>query len=139
MYISILFNLLCSILNKSIALRSFPGHEFQSFSFGPVPGTPGSRSNPGNFENNFSYSFYKVHIPWGRTLTLRRPNLIGAHVPVAPDLAKTVKAGSDHSEKLTSVLNSARNGELRFKNFQIYLKLINFSLVLLRKADNAEP
>ena len=29
----------------------------------------------------------------GCSLTLRRPNFIGAHVPVAPDLAKTVKMG----------------------------------------------
>ena len=42
-------------------------------------------------------------------LTLRRPNLLGAHVPVAPDLAKTVKVGSDHSENLTSVPYSTKN------------------------------
>ena len=32
-------------------------------------------------------------------LTLRRPNFLGVHVPVTPDLAKTVKGKSDHSEK----------------------------------------
>ena len=36
-------------------------------------------------------------------LTLRRPNIIGVHVPVAPDLAKTVKVKSDHLENLAKV------------------------------------
>ena len=49
------------------------------------------------------------------TLTLRRPNFIGAHVPVAPDLAKTVKVGSDHSKNLTSVFYGAKNKKLSFK------------------------
>ena len=34
-------------------------------------------------------------------LTFRRPNLSGVHVPVSPDLAKTVKVRSDQSENLT--------------------------------------
>ena len=37
-------------------------------------------------------------------LTLRRPNFLGAHLPVPPDLAKTVKVKSDHSENLARVL-----------------------------------
>ena len=45
-------------------------------------------------------------------LTLRRPNFIGVHVPVAPDLAKTVKVKSDHSENLAKVLGSAENMKL---------------------------
>ena len=44
-------------------------------------------------------------------LTLRRPNFIGVHVPVAPDLAKTVKVKSDHSENLAKVLGGAENGK----------------------------
>ena len=43
-------------------------------------------------------------------LTLRRPNLLGFHVPVSPDLAKTVKVRSDHSENLTEVFGGAKNG-----------------------------
>ena len=45
-------------------------------------------------------------------LTLRRPNFLGAHVPVTPDLAKTVKEKSDHSENLTRVLDGAKNGKI---------------------------
>ena len=45
-------------------------------------------------------------------LTLRRPNFIGVHVPVAPDLAKTVKVKSDHSENLAKVLGGAKNGKI---------------------------
>ena len=43
-------------------------------------------------------------------LTLRRPNFIGVHVPVAPDLEKTVEVKSDHSENLAKVLGGAKNG-----------------------------
>ena len=44
-------------------------------------------------------------------LTLRRPEFIEVHVPVAPDLAKTVKVKSDHSENFTKVFGSANNGK----------------------------
>ena len=43
-------------------------------------------------------------------LTLRRPNLLGVHVPVSPDLAKTVKVRLDQSENLTKVFGGANNG-----------------------------
>ena len=43
-------------------------------------------------------------------LTLRRPNLLGLHVPVSPDLAKTVKVRLDQSENLTKVFGGANNG-----------------------------
>ena len=43
-------------------------------------------------------------------LTLRRPNLLRVHVPVSPDLAKTVKVRSDHSENLTKVFGGAKDG-----------------------------
>ena len=33
-------------------------------------------------------------------------------MPVAPDLAKTVKVKSDHSENLAKVLGSAKNGKI---------------------------
>ena len=45
-------------------------------------------------------------------LTLRRPNFLGVHVPVTPDLAKTVKGKSDHSENLARVLGGAKNGKI---------------------------
>ena len=45
-------------------------------------------------------------------LTLRRPNFLGVHVPVTPDLAKTVKGMSDHSENLARVLGGAKNGKI---------------------------
>ena len=45
-------------------------------------------------------------------LTLRRPNLLGIHVPVSPDLAKTVKVKSDHCENLARVLGGAKNGKI---------------------------
>ena len=46
-----------------------------------------------------------------KSLTLRCPNFIGVHVPVAPDLAKTVKVTSDHSKNLAKVLGGAKNGK----------------------------
>ena len=50
---------------------------------------------------------------WGFIiLTLRRPNLLGVHVPVSPDLAKTAKVRSDHSKNLTHVFDNAKNGNL---------------------------
>ena len=63
-------------------------------------------------------------------LTLRRPKFIEVHVPVAPDLAKTVKVGSDHSKNLTSVFYGAKNEKLSFKTVYIYVKFykINFFL-----------
>ena len=42
-------------------------------------------------------------------LTLRRPNGQGVHVPVVPDLAQTLKVGSDYSENLTKVFDGAKN------------------------------
>ena len=67
-----------------------------------------------------------------KILTLRRPNFIGAHVPVAPDLAKTVKVGSDHSKNLTSVFYGAKHEKLTLKTLYIYIKLykINFFLLI---------
>ena len=44
-------------------------------------------------------------------LTLRRPNFLGAQLPVPPDLAKTVKVKSDHAEILAKVLGGAENGK----------------------------
>ena len=41
-------------------------------------------------------------------LTLRRPNFLGVHVPVAPNLAKTVKVKSDQSENLTIVFSGGK-------------------------------
>ena len=46
-------------------------------------------------------------------LTLRRPKFIRVHVPVAPDLAKTVKVKSDHFENLAKVLGGAKSGKFR--------------------------
>ena len=43
-------------------------------------------------------------------LTLRRPNVLGVHGPVSPDLTKTVKVRSDQSENLTNVFDGAKNG-----------------------------
>ena len=44
-------------------------------------------------------------------------------MPVAPDLAKTVKVKLDHSENLTRVLGGAKNGKftlsLHYIKFQI--------------------
>ena len=37
-------------------------------------------------------------------------------MPVAPDLAKTVKVGSDHSKNLTSVFYGAKNEKLSIRN-----------------------
>ena len=45
-----------------------------------------------------------------KLLTLRSPNDQGVHAPVVPDLAQTVKVGSDHYEKLIKVLGDAKNG-----------------------------
>ena len=56
------------------------------------------------------FTFVKIFFPIF-FLTLRRPNFIGAHVPVAPDVAKTVKVRSDHSENLAKVLGGAKNGK----------------------------
>ena len=65
-------------------------------------------------------------------LTLRRPNFIGAHVPVAPDLAQMVRVGSDHSKKLTSVFYGAKNEKLTFKTIYIHIKFykINFFFLI---------
>ena len=43
-------------------------------------------------------------------LTLRRPNFLGVQGPVSPDLAKTVKGKSDHSEILTNIFGGAKDG-----------------------------
>ena len=61
-----------------------------------------------------------LHLLGKLNLTLRRPNFIGAHVPVAPDLAKTVKVGSDDSKNLTSVFNGAKNEKFSFRTIYIY-------------------
>ena len=53
---------------------------------------------------------YSEQKPQFLYLTRRHPNDQGLHVPVEPDLAQTVKVGSDHSENLTSVFNGAKNG-----------------------------
>ena len=47
------------------------------------------------------------HVRRGKTLTLRRPNLLVVHGPLSQDLAKTVKVRSDHSENLTNVFGGA--------------------------------
>ena len=49
-------------------------------------------------------------------------------MPVALDLAKTVKMGSDHSKNLTSVFYGAKNEKLSFKTIYYYEKFykINF-------------
>ena len=54
-------------------------------------------------------------------------------MPVAPDLAKTVKMRSDHSKHLTSVFNGAKNEKLSFKTIYFYEKFnkINFFFFLL--------
>ena len=56
-------------------------------------------------------------------LTLRRPNVLGVHGPVSPDLAKTVKVRSDHSENLTNVFGGAKNGNFSHKSLNIFWKL----------------
>ena len=56
-------------------------------------------------------------------------------MPVAPDLAKTVKVGSDNSKNLTSVLDDAKNERLSFKTICYYEKFNKnnfFFEVLLR-------
>ena len=61
----------------------------------------------GFYDQNFTRFFMKFGT---LNLTLRRPNLLGVHGPVSPDLAKTVKVRSDHSENLTNVFGGAKNG-----------------------------
>ena len=53
-------------------------------------------------------------------------------MPVAPDLAKTVKMGSDHSKNLTSVFYGSEKEKLSFKTIYIYEKFykINFFFFL---------
>ena len=41
------------------------------------------------------------------------------HVPVMPDMAQTVKVGSDHSENLTNVFDGAKNGIFSQKFFTV--------------------
>ena len=43
-------------------------------------------------------------------LNSQAPDLLGVHAPVSPDLAKTVKVSSDHSESLLKVYGGAKNG-----------------------------
>ena len=43
-------------------------------------------------------------------------------MPVAPDLAKTVKVRSDHSKNLTGVFYGAKNEKLSFKTIYINKK-----------------
>ena len=43
-------------------------------------------------------------------------------MPVALDLAKTVKVGSDHSENLTSVFDGTKNKKLSFQTSYINKK-----------------
>ena len=68
-------------------------------------------------------------------------------MPVAPDLAKTVKVKSDHSENLTRVLGGAKNGinrSLKFLNafcvqqascIKMKSKKINFRQVFKKMRD----
>ena len=61
-------------------------------------------------------------------INLRRPNLQGAHLPVPPDLAKTVKVWSDQSEDLTflavlTIVISVKNAQI---SFGICLKVFRF-------------
>ena len=58
-------------------------------------------------------------------LTLRCVNDHGVHVPVVPDLAQTLKVGSDHSENLTMVFFLV----LRIVFFESCLKLRFFNLI----------
>ena len=51
------------------------------------------------FDENCTYSRFspiEIFKLTGLDLTLRRPNLLGAHLPVTPDLAKTVEVRSTH-------------------------------------------
>ena len=85
-----------------------------------------TRSSSSNSESSWSRPELLKFV-----LNFKRPNLIGVHAPVAPDLAKTVKMRSEHSENLTSVFNGAKNGQLSFKTLHIYqnfVKLMNFFL-----------
>lgn len=41
-------------------------------------------------------------------------------VPVVPDLAETVKVGSDHEESLTNVFGDAENGNFTLKFPKIF-------------------
>ena len=66
-------------------------------------------------------------------LILRCPNNQRVHVTVAPDLAKTVKVKSDHSENLNKVFRTAKNGYLSSKSdidFKNRLKLLQISNIL---------
>ena len=76
--------------------------------------------------------FSIFQIPTVCGLTLKRPSFIRAHVPVAPDLAKMVRVGSDHSKKLTSVFYGAKNEKLTFKTIYIHIKFykINFFFLI---------
>ena len=49
-------------------------------------------------------------------------------MPVAPDLAKTARVGSDHSENLTSALDGANNETLSLKTLYIYHKFYKMNL-----------
>ena len=66
--------------------------------------------------NLFFCQFMDLSLTVNKFLTLRRPNLLGVQRPVSPDLAKTVKAGSDRSEILTNVFGGAENGNFSQKS-----------------------
>ena len=57
-------------------------------------------------------------------LILRCPNNQRVHVTVAPDLAKTVKVKSDHSENLNKVFGTAKNGYLKLQISNILDKIV---------------
>ena len=62
-------------------------------------------------------------------LTLMRPNLLGVHVPVSPDLAKKVKVRSDQSEKLTKVFGGVNNDNFSLKSPNIFDKSSEINLL----------
>ena len=64
-------------------------------------------------------------------LTFRCPSFIGTHVSVAPDLAKRINVGSDHSKNLTSVFNGSKNEKLSFKTKYIFVKVLSDLFCLL--------
>ena len=56
------------------------------------------------------FSLAEAEMEFKRRLTLRRPKQHRSQAPDVPDLAQTVKPGSDHSENLTNVFNGGENG-----------------------------
>ena len=68
-------------------------------------------------------SFEKIVLIFIR-LNLRCSNVQGVHVLVVPDLEKTVKVGSDHSENVTHVYKDAMKGKLIYSSLIFIEKVV---------------